>query len=184
MIILGYGFTLLSYLLYCISRFLHNKKNMLLLDLAAQTCTMIALYSLGSMSGAFTFMVIFLTLIAANLKVRLNKRWTLLYICFQLLYLLILIFTYKGISSILVFTTASISTFFNWWLSPQKIRFLGGCNSILFLIYQITIKNWAGLLETIVMFSNFTAYIKYRHQKQRPTKIKDHQTHSRKRKSS
>ena len=164
MVIFGYIFTVLSYLVYCISRFLHNKKDMLLMDLLAQTCTMIALYCMGSMSGVFSFLTIFFVLIAANLKVRLNKKWSILYICFQILYVLILIFTYRGISSVLVFTTATISSFCNWWLAPQKIRFFGGCNSILFLIYQISIRNWAGLLEIIVMCSNFAAYIKYRHQ--------------------
>ena len=163
-VVFGYFFTILCYILYCTSRFLRSKKNMLLMDLTAQLSTILALYCLGSMSGAFTFMVIFCSLIAANLKVRLDKRWTTGYIFFQILYLLILIFTYQGISSLLVFTTASISSFCNWWLAPQKIRFIGGCNSILFLIYQISIKNWAGLLEIIVMLSNFASYIKYRHQ--------------------
>ncbi len=174
MVILGYTFTVISFLFFCVSRFLRQKKDMLLLDLLAQLCTVIAQYCLGSMTGAFSFIIISCVLVAANAKVRLNKKWMPLFICFQILYLLILIFTYKGVSSILMCISASISLFCNWWLDPQKIRFVGGCNSILFLIYQITIKNWAGLLESFVIISNFTSYIKYRHQQNQPDKIMAH----------
>ena len=170
MIVLGYIFTAINYLFYCVSRFLRDKKDMLLLDLLAKVFTVLGLYCLGSTSGAYSFSVIFFVLIATNIKVRLHKKWTAFFILFQILYLLILISTYQGISSILVFTTSSISLFCNWWLLPQKIRFFGGCNSILFLIYQISIKNWAGLLEIIVMLSNFGAYLKYRRSKKRISK--------------
>ncbi|MBO4643116.1 MAG: YgjV family protein, partial [Alphaproteobacteria bacterium] len=47
-----------------------------------------------------------------------------------------------------------------WWLSPQKIRFIGGFNSFLYLAYQISIKNWAGLIEIFVIVSNFAAFFK------------------------
>ena len=162
MITLGYFFTILNYLFYCISRFLRQKKDMPLIDLLAKILTILGLYCLGSTSGAFSFVVVFFVLIAANIKVRLNKKWTLFFVVFQILYFLILISTYQGISSVLVFITSSVSLFCNWWLAPQKIRFFGGCNSVLFLLYQISIKNWAGLFEIIVMFSNFTSYLKYR----------------------
>ena len=157
MVILGYIFTALNYLIYCISRFRRKKKTMLALDLWAKILTILGLYCLGSLSGAFSFIIVFCVLIAANIKERLKKKWTALYILFQWLYIMILICTYQGISSALVFTTSSISLFSNWWFPPQKLRFAGGCNSILFVIYQISIKNWAGLLELFVMFSNFAS---------------------------
>ena len=163
MIILGYIFTAINYLIYCLSRFRRKKKTMLMLDLWAKILTILGLYCLGSLSGALSFVVVLCALIAANIKERLKKKWTACFILCQLLYILILIYTYQGISSALVFTTSSISLFSNWWLPPQKIRFAGGCNSIIFLTYQISIKNWAGLLELFVMFSNFASYLKYRH---------------------
>ena len=40
--------------------------------------------------------------------------------------------------------------------------FYGGLNSFLFLGYQISIKNWAGLLEILVIISNFASFLKYK----------------------
>ena len=167
MILLGYIFTVLNYLLYCISRFLHNKRDMLLMDLVAKVLTILGLDCLGSLSGAFAFIIILCSLIMANLKERLHYKWTGFYLIFQAAHIVSMILTYQGISSVLVFITSSISLFCNWWLSPQKLRFIGGCNSLLFLTYQVSIHNWAGLFELFVTFSNFGSYIKYRRRRKR-----------------
>ena len=67
-----------------------------------------------------------------------------------------------GISSILVFLTSSISLLSIWWLKPQKMRIVGMATSITSLFYQISIKNWAGLLEIVVICSNILSFAKYR----------------------
>lgn len=67
-----------------------------------------------------------------------------------------------GISSILVFLTSSISLLSIWWLKPQKMRIAGMATSITSLLYQISIKNWAGLLEIVVICSNILSFAKYK----------------------
>ena len=145
---------------------MRNKKDMLLLNLLAKVFTILGLYYLNSPSGVYSFIIVFFVLIAANIKERLNKKWTILFILFQMLYFGVLIYAYQGVSSILIFITTSVNLFIVWWLPPQKMRFIGGYNSTLFLLYQISIKNWAGLLEIFVILSNFAAYLKYRRQEQ------------------
>ena len=172
MIILGYIFTVINYFLYCLSRFVRDKKNMLLIDLLAKIFTVLGLYCLGSLSGAYSFGITFFLLIVANIKERLGVKWIVGFIFFQVLYTLILILTYQGISSILIFIVSSLKLTSTWWLIPQKIRIVGMCNSVLFLGYQIAIKNWAGLLEIFVMLSNLIAYLKYQSQKQPHKHIK------------
>lgn len=162
MILLGYFFTVLNYGCYCLSRFMKHKKMMLLLDLAAKIFTALGLYFLNSLSGAYVFISVFFMLIVANIKERLNKKWLLGYIFFQGVYLVVLFYTYKGVSSILVVATVSVTLFCNWWLNPQLMRFIGGINSFTYLAYQISIKNWAGLLEILVILSNFISFLKYR----------------------
>ncbi|MBQ9035213.1 MAG: YgjV family protein [Alphaproteobacteria bacterium] len=162
MIWLGYFFTVLNYLCYCLSRFMKHKKMMLLLDLLAKVFTALGLYFLDSLSGAYIFMAVFFMLIVANIKERLNKRWLLGYVFFQSLYLTILFYTYGGISSVLVVTTVSVTLFCIWWLPPQQMRFIGGLNCFTYLAYQISIKNWAGLLEILVILSNLFSFLKYR----------------------
>lgn len=162
MIWLGYFFTALNYACYCLSRFMKQKQLMLLLDLLAKIFTIIGLYLLDSLSGASSFIVMFLLLIVANIKEKLNKKWLFGYLLFQLLYLIVLFYTYEGISSVLVVLSSSITLLCIWWLPPQQMRFIGGLNCFVFLAYQISIKNWAGLLEILVIISNLFSYLKYR----------------------
>ena len=167
MVWLGYFFTVLSYASYCLSRFMKRKKMMLLLDLLAKSFLSLGLYYMGSLSGAYVSIAVFAMLIAANSKEQLKKRWLWLYIFFQSLYLFILFQTYDGISSILIVLTMSTKLFCVWWLVPQEIRLIGGLNSLVALAYQISIRNWAGLLEIIVFFSNVFAYLKYRRRRRK-----------------
>jgi hypothetical protein len=136
---------------------------MLFLDLVAKIFTIAGLYCLGSLSGAYSFIITFFLLIVANIKEKYNQRWMPVYLLFQALYIVVVLFmAFEGVSSILVFINASLNLLCVWWLSPQKMRFLGGINSIFYLAYQICIKNWAGLIELAVIYSNFAAYLKYR----------------------
>lgn len=162
MIWLGYFFTVLSYACYCLSRFMKYKKMMLLFDLLAKSFLSLGLYYMGSLSGAYVSIAVFAMLIAANIKEQLKKRWLWLYIFFQSLYLFILFQTYDGISSILIILTMSTKLFCVWWLLPQNIRLVGCFNSLVALSYQMSIKNWAGLLEIIVFLSNVLAFLKYK----------------------
>ena len=162
MIWLGYFFTVLNYVCFCLSRFMKQKKMMLLLELVAKIITAFALYCFGSLSGAYAFIASVFVLIAANLKERFQKKWLWIFVLFQLLYLLILYYTFAGLSSILIVASISVNLFCVWWLPPQQMRSYGVLNSVLYLAYQISIKNWAGLLEIMVIVSNVVAYMKYK----------------------
>lgn len=162
MIFLGYLFTVINYAFYCASRFMADKKNILFMDLIAKIFTILGLYCLSSLSGAISFSITFFLLIAANIKERKEKKWLGLFILFQVLYTLTMVLQYEGLSSILVFITSTVNLICVWWLSPQKMRFVGGLNSFLYLLYQISIKNWAGLIEILVILSNLISYLKYR----------------------
>lgn len=159
---LGYLFTILNYIFYCISRFCKKKHQMLALDLLAKSSTIVALFCLHSLSGAYSMLVSFLVLIVANIKIRRNGRWLLGYVMFQLILIVIMIWQFAGISSILICITSTISLTSIWWLSPQKMRIAGMATSFSSLLYQLSIRNWAGLLEIVVICSNIISFIKYK----------------------
>lgn len=167
MIIAGYVFTALNYACYCYSRFVKEKKNMLLYDIFAKIFTVIGLYCLGSLTGAYNMIVSLTLLLTANIRERKSGGFVrimniALYSAFEIAYITIMTVTFKGLPSVLITITSSITLLNIWWLPPQKMRLVGGFNSILFLTYQLTIKNWAGLLEILVLVSNFTSYFRYR----------------------
>lgn len=174
MIYLGYLFTLINYGFYCSSRFFKTKLQMLLGDLAAKIFTVLGLYCLGSLSGAYIFIITFFMLIVANIKEKLQKQWLFGWILFQGLYVFILFYQFEGISSLLVFITSSITLLCIWFFNPQKMRLVGGINSVLYLCFQLSIKNWVGLLELLVIYSNFKAFIKYRVKSYRHDKRNKH----------
>ena len=70
--------------------------------------------------------------------------------------------TYIGISSILVFSCSSITLCANWWLSPQNMRLSAVFGSVVYLAYQISIANWAGLLVVFALTSNLFSFLTYR----------------------
>ena len=107
-------------------------------------------------------MAVFFLLIVVNIKERLHKKWLFGYIFFQILYFVILYFTYAGLSSILIVLTVSINLFSIWFLPPQQMRLISGINGFTYLAYQISIKNLAGLLEIFALLSNMISFIKYR----------------------
>ena len=160
MVVLGYLFTIATYTLLCISRFMKNKKMMLTLDLFSKILMPISFYCFNSYSGVYIFIAVFLMLFVANIKERMKKKWLPLYLLFQTLYLIILYFTYAGISSILVVITVSVALYTTWWLPPQQMRIIGAFNGMTYLSYQLSIQNWAGLLEIFVIISNFISYFK------------------------
>lgn len=161
MTILGYVFTFLNYLLYCASRFCKEKHQMLALDLLAKAAFIMGLACMGSLSGAFSMLVLSLALIFAFVKEKRNHRWGPLYVIFQILLIYVMMTGFDGVSSVFVFLSTSIALISVWWMPPQKMRIAGVAGNVFTLMYQISIQNWAGLCELIVMSSNLSAYVKY-----------------------
>lgn len=168
MVILGYVFTVINYVCYCISRFAKEKKTILLLDVVAKIFTIMGLYCLGSLTGSYNMILMLILLLVANYKERNTEKFGIIatvtgYIVFQVIYLVICYYTFCGLSSLLVTISSSVTLLCIWWLSPQKMRVVGGFNSFVYLSYQISIRNWAGLIEIFVIISNFVAFWKYKH---------------------
>ena len=162
LIYVGYGLTVINYIFYCASRFQKDKKNILFLDLFAKTCTIFALYCFGSLTGSYIMFLKLIIGIVCYTKECKNWKLFFLYWVFEIIFILILWNTYIGISSVLVFVCSSISLLANWWLSPQYMRISAVVGSGFYLAYQISISNWAGLLEIVALGSNIGAYVKYK----------------------
>lgn len=162
--IFGYIFTIINYVLYCSSRFCKEKKNMLVLDILAKICTILSFVFLNSMTGAVVMFISIILLLIARYKETNSIKTNIsifLFSIFVIFYIVNMVITFNGIPSVLITITALITLFSIWWLSPQNMRKVGAFNSVLYLCYQISIKNWAGLLEILVILSNLISFIKY-----------------------
>ena len=141
---------------------MQKKEKILFMDLIAKIFTVAGLYCLGSLTGAYIMCMIFVMNVVCYIKERKNWKLPVLYFLFEMVFIVILIYTYDGLSSILVFTCSSLTLFANWWLSPQCMRITAVWGCVIYLAYQISIKNWAGLLEIGAFVSNLISYLKYR----------------------
>lgn len=163
MLIFGYIFIILNYVCNCASRFLKEKKNMLILNLLAKVFTVIGLYCFGSLTGSYNMMVTFVVIIVLNIRERVtDKKLSWLWLIFEIVYCCVLVLTYSGISSVLVFITSSVTLFHTWFLPPQLMRLIGACNSVVYLCYSLSIVNYAGILEIAIFLSNVISYRKYK----------------------
>lgn len=162
--ILGYTLTTLNYVCFIISRFLREKKWIVTLDVIAKILLICGLLCFGSLTGSYNMLITLVMLIVLNIKERKapDKKWTPIWALLEIALITVLIFTYKGLPSVLVFITSSVTVWHTWFMPPQIMRIIGGWNAILFFIYQMLIKNWAGALELLVVASNFTSYYKYK----------------------
>lgn len=158
----GYIFTAVNYVFYCVSRFQRDKKDILFLNLFAKFFTIIGLYCLDSLTGAGVMCLSFVACILTYLKEKYDWQLTVFYWILLMLSVLIFVNTFAGISSVLVFVTLVMNLTANWWFSPQQMRFTASVGSVLYLAYQISIANWAGLLEIFSFISNTVSYLKYR----------------------
>ena len=83
LIYIGYILTIINYIIYCFSRFLSNKKDILFLDLFAKACTVVALYCFGSLTGAYNMCITFVICLICYLKQRNNWKLMLCYWIFR-----------------------------------------------------------------------------------------------------
>ncbi len=166
----AYVFSGLNYLVYCISRFSKGKIGLLVLDVVSKICTIISVLLLGSLTGAYSFFLWIAWLIVLYVREKSSKKWSFiknvtLYTLFLAAYVTLTIFTFAGLSSILVMTCCVAMMSATWWLPPQGIRIVGAVVTVPYLFYQIAIKNWVGLLEIFVLLANIISFIKYKKSK-------------------
>ncbi len=164
MIIGAYILTTINYILYCSSRFCKKKSAMLLLDIIAKIITSLSFVLLSSYTGSGLMAFAIVTLLLIYLKEQRGfPKWlsdSLFGVCL-IVYVLIFVKTYDGFTSILIFVSSALCLLSNWYLPPQKMRLMGFPISLMYLWYQLALKNYVALLEVFVIVSNLVAFIKY-----------------------
>lgn len=163
---LGYTFSLLSGLIYCIGRFKKEKKNILLFDLMSKLLMSVSLFLFGSLTGSINFIINFIFLLVFNLLIRKKKfnmkDSVITFTVFFIAYIVSCILTYNGYVSALVCLASSLSLFANSFLREQKMRLMSAFTSVFYLTYYISIGNYAGALEIVPLLSNVISYMKYK----------------------
>ena len=78
---------------------------------------------------------------------------------------IILATTFKGLSSILIYVAANLSIYSYWWMNEQQLRVTGVFIGVLFFLYCMSIRNYMGFMELLVILSNIVSYAVYKRKK-------------------
>lgn len=162
--ILGEVFTFVSYLIYWISVFKKEKKNMLLYDNLCKIFTILAFIVLKTYDGiANTVLSIIRNIIGNKIKDK-NKKTKIFAFCIILIIMGILYaISFSGISTIFVAICAIFNLYGVIMCNEQGLRICGMLGSIFYFCFMIAAKNYTGAAcEAITFISTFLSFIKYR----------------------
>ncbi len=163
--ILGYTFSIINYLFYGLGRFMKKKSAILIFCLLSLLAAAISCYFFNSLSGYYLLLTQIIVTLLAYIKEKkaFNKFWQYgIYIIAQIFITAAIIYTFQGISSILCYISVSIGIFSIWWLNEQQIRGSGVAICFFAFLYNMSIKNYIGVLELVIIAMNIISYCLYR----------------------
>lgn len=166
LLILGNAISLIGTLFYAVGRFKKDKSNLLTYTLLSKIFTVITYIILGTISGAYAFLVHIPLYIFAKIKEKKHKKWHALFVIFELCYIAIAVFSFPtdGFKAILICLASTITMIGVWYLHPQYMRLLSLPNSVLYVTFYISAANYVGAITEVllVFMSNLLSYLKYR----------------------
>lgn len=161
-LIMGTVSTVSVCIIYCVSRFQKSKKAILTLDLIAKVLTILMFFFFSEKTGIFSEIIGLTVLITANIRERKGVVLKELYYAYMIVYFIVLLFTFDGVSSVLCTAVAMISVTSNWWFGPQQMRIADIVICCCMFILDMSMGNFAGFTELIIMTCNIASFIKYR----------------------
>ena len=150
---------ILVYACLCSTYFLRNRKKILSLNIFAHVIQAVSFLLLGGLTGVAMNAIYIARDIYLVTDEKNNKRDVRILICFILAIIILTIFTYNGLVSLLSVIATIISTFAVWQKSTKVYKILGTPVSIAWLGYNISLKSiFAIILEGILLISTIIGY--------------------------
>ncbi len=162
--IVGQVLTLISYLVFWISRFIKSKYKILLWDNISRFFAIVSFIFLGTYDGIKNTLYVILRNILGQYTNKKKKKYKLLtlFIMFILL-VFIYCFDFHGISTICVAICGILNLYGVIMCNEQGIRFFGMLGSIFYIGFMVFTGNIVGILcEVICFFVMLVSYIKYK----------------------
>lgn len=165
--IVGQILTLISYIVFWISRFIKNKHGILLWDNISRIFAIMGFLFLGTYDGIKNTLYVILRNVLGQCTNKKQKKYKLIAL-FIMLILLVLIYSldYHGISTICIALCGMLNLYGVIMCNEQGIRLFGMIGSVFYMGFMIFTGNMVGFLcETICFFVMLASYIKYRNKR-------------------
>ena len=162
--LLGQVLTLISYLIFWISRFFKKKKDILLFDNISRFVAILAFIFLKTYDGIKnTFYVILRNIVGQIVNKKSKNSKTISFFIMLILLIVMYTFNFQGISTICIAICGILNLYGIIMCNEQGIRIFGMIGSLFYTGFMIFTGNIAGTIcEVICFFVMLTSYIKYR----------------------
>lgn len=160
LLIQGIGF--LGTILFFLSYQCRNNKTLFRVQFVSYLCYTVHLLLLGAITGGISYVLNTVRSFCLGSENRLlRSKWVCSLLC--ILQIVTLVFTWGGWWSILPVVASIAATISGYTYSARKIRVVGLCvNSPLWIIYDIAVGSWAGILdEAVSMTSMILSIVRY-----------------------
>lgn len=156
--------TLISYLVYWISRFIKSKNNILILDTISRVFVIIAFAFLGTYDGIKNTMYVILRNSLGQVTNEKSKNTKIItFIAMLMLLIVIYSFNFKGISTICIAISGILNLFGVIMCKEQGMRIFGMLGSSFYAAFMFSTGNIVGTIcEIIGFFMVLLSYLKYR----------------------
>ena len=163
-IILGQVLTLISYLIFWISRFCKNKHKLLLWDNISRIAAIAAFFFLGTYDGIKNTLFVIVRNIMGQVTNKKSITTKLLtFIIMSLILIGMYYIGFNGITTILVGICGIFNLFGVIMCKEQGIRLFGLLGSSFYAAFLLLTNNITGFIcEIICFFVILTSYLKYR----------------------
>lgn len=161
---LGQLLTLLSYTIFCVSRFFKNKDKMLIFDNISRVVTIISFICLGSFNGIQNTIFSFIRNYCGQKLINktVNAKRVTFVISFMIMSIVYLV-SFRGISTIVMFICAVFNLIGVILLDEQGMRLCGLVGSILYSMFLYLIGNNTGFIcEIICALVLISSYLLYK----------------------
>ena len=149
-IIIGNIISGIAYLAGILSIRSKTKDSLLKVDLMTSGLSLLSFCFLLSLSGILNTIITLLRIQTIRYKEIKNKNFYLLFIVFLIFYMSVFI-DYKGLETILLFTSSMFSFIPKWFSKNlQVIRFTGICACFTIIYWQLSILNYTGMMFSII----------------------------------
>ena len=166
--ITGQILTLVSYLIFWISRFFKEKKKILIGDNISRIFAIVAFLFLGTYDGIKNTLYVILRNILGDVVDKKNKKYKVVTFIIMLFILLIMYsFNFNGISTICVAICGMFNLYGTIMSDEQGIRIFGMIGSVFYMLFLFFTFNIIGTIcELICFIVMLISYLKYKNNKQ------------------
>lgn len=163
-LIVGQILTFISYFVFWISRFIKNKKNILLWDNVSRIVAIISFIFLGTYDGIKNTLYVVLRNILGQITDKKAKKYKVItFIIMIVLLVLMYTFDYHGISTVCIALCGILNLYGVIICNEQGIRLFGMFGSSFYALFMVFTGNITGVIcEIICFFVMLMSYIKYK----------------------